>query len=279
MLNSDLKEEMLADLRKCDYEYNDLRCLVLHKAELLCEKKHKANSLLGKIEDFINKIANTPKEIQNALEEIQINCQSFDQEIKEIQNKSQNLETIQNSSYAAMAGGVSIATMAPTAAMAVATTFGTASTGTPIAVLHGAAATKAALAWLGGGALSAGGGGMAAGNALLSIAGPIGWTLAGGALLVSLYFVKSGNKKVAEQAKEHIKDLNAVISELTSKKTEIALLNKEVREFYQNMNNELIKLLQMHIIDFDILSEEDKYRLGAFVNNAKALAVLLTRKV
>lgn len=279
MLNSDLKEEMLADLRKCDYEYNDLRYLVLYKAELLCEKKQKANSLLGKIEDFINKIANTPKEIQNALEEIQINCQSFDQEIKEIQNKSQNLETIQNSSYAAMAGGVSIATMAPTAAMAVATTFGTASTGTPIAVLHGAAATKAALAWLGGGALSAGGGGMAAGNALLSIAGPIGWTLAGGALLVSLYFVKSGNKKVAEQAKEHIKDLNAVISELTSKKTEIALLNKEVREFYQNMNNELIKLLQMHIIDFDILSEEDKYRLGAFVNNAKALAVLLTRKV
>ncbi len=41
----------------------------------------------------------------------------------------------------------------PAAAMAIATTFGTASTGTAIAdTLFGAAATNAALAWLGGGA-------------------------------------------------------------------------------------------------------------------------------
>jgi len=58
--------------------------------------------------------------------------------------------------------------MAPTAAMWVATTFGTASTGTAISALSGAAAESAALAWLGGGTLAAGGGGMTAGRSVRS---------------------------------------------------------------------------------------------------------------
>lgn len=81
--------------------------------------------------------------------------------------------------------GVAVAALGPTAAMGIATTFGVASTGTAISTLSGAAATNAALAWLGGGALAAGGGGMAAGNALLALAGPVGWAIAGVALLSS----------------------------------------------------------------------------------------------
>ena len=75
---------------------------------------------------------------------------------------------------AAMAGGA-VAVGGPTAAMAIATTFGTASTGTAISSLGGAAAANAALAWLGGGAVAAGGAGMSGGAALLGLFGPIGW--------------------------------------------------------------------------------------------------------
>lgn len=46
--------------------------------------------------------------------------------------------------------------------------FGTASTGTAIGTLSGAAATNAAMAWLGGGSLAAGGAGAAGGAALLT---------------------------------------------------------------------------------------------------------------
>lgn len=51
----------------------------------------------------------------------------------------------------------------------------TASTGTAIGGLSGVAATNATLAWLGGGSLAAGGGGMALGTAVLSgmVAGPL----------------------------------------------------------------------------------------------------------
>ena len=57
--------------------------------------------------------------------------------------------------------------------------------GLAISALSGAAATNAALAWLGGGALAAGGGGMAAGNVFLALAGPVGWAIAGVALIAS----------------------------------------------------------------------------------------------
>ena len=51
---------------------------------------------------------------------------------------------------------------------ALATTIGTASTGTAIATLHGAAATSAAMAWLGGGTIAAGGFGVAGGAVVVS---------------------------------------------------------------------------------------------------------------
>jgi hypothetical protein len=60
-------------------------------------------------------------------------------------------------------------TLAYSGLMAYAMAFGTASTGTAISSLSGAAATNAALAWFGGGAISAGGGGMAAGATVLGL--------------------------------------------------------------------------------------------------------------
>lgn len=59
--------------------------------------------------------------------------------------------------------------------MAAAAAWGTAGTGSAIASLSGAAATNASLAWLGGGSLAAGGGGVALGSAVVT----------GGAILVA----------------------------------------------------------------------------------------------
>ena len=59
--------------------------------------------------------------------------------------------------------------------------LGTASTGTAIGGLSGVAATNATLAWLGGGSLAAGGGGMALGSIVL------GGIIAGPALLIAAF--------------------------------------------------------------------------------------------
>lgn len=74
---------------------------------------------------------------------------------------------------------VAVAMLGPAAAMGIATAFGVAANGVPISALHGVAAINAILAWLGGGTLAAGGDGMAAGKALLALAGPVGWSIAG----------------------------------------------------------------------------------------------------
>lgn len=68
--------------------------------------------------------------------------------------------------------------------------LGTASTGTAIGGLSGVAATNATLAWLGGGSLAAGGGGMALGSMVL------GGIIAGPALLIAggIFGAKSKNK-------------------------------------------------------------------------------------
>ena len=67
--------------------------------------------------------------------------------------------------------------------------FASASTGTAIASLSGAAATNATLAALGGGAIAAGGGGMALGSAVLGAA-----TLGVGLLVGGVIFNATGSK-------------------------------------------------------------------------------------
>ncbi|MDB2130147.1 hypothetical protein [Enterocloster clostridioformis] len=90
------------------------------------------------------------------------------------------------------AGGFAAAGATTSAVMA----LGTASTGTAIASLNGAAATNATLALLGGGIVEAGGGGMAAGAAALGAA-----TLGIGLLVGGVIFSFTG-AKLSEKADE-----------------------------------------------------------------------------
>jgi hypothetical protein len=82
-----------------------------------------------------------------------------------------------------LAGAGATAVASPGALMWLATTFGVASMGTPVAALLGASQTSAAVAWLGGGAAATGGGGIAAGSALLSAAVPVVGLVVGGIAL------------------------------------------------------------------------------------------------
>ena len=77
-------------------------------------------------------------------------------------------ETTWQRSVVAGVGGSLIGGAAGSAAVALVSTYGVASTGTAIATLSGAAAQSATLAWFGGGSLAAGGLGVAGGGAVLT---------------------------------------------------------------------------------------------------------------
>lgn len=91
------------------------------------------------------------------------------------------------------AGGFAAAGATTAAVMA----FGTASTGTAIASLSGVAATNATLAALGGGALAAGGGGIALGTTILGVT-TLGMAVLIGGIIFS--FTGRGLSKKADEA-------------------------------------------------------------------------------
>lgn len=279
MFNTDKRNEALDNLRKACYEYNEERELIMYHTEELFKEKEESRDLLKEIEKFINNLANTPKTLIDELAAIKNEYQTFDKEVQKFEIEAKKIDIGNNISAAAAAAGVGVATMGPTAAIAIATTFGTASTGTAIASLSGAAATNAALAWLGGGALAAGGGGMAAGNALLAMAGPVGWFIAGGAFVTSAVILNSKNKDIAEQAWKQADEINSALIEITKNSAEIKQLRRKIRDLYYRLKDELADFLAKNIRDYCLLSEEDKLRLGAFVNFAKSLAGLLNKKV
>lgn len=242
--------------------------------ELYTERERSVD-LISNIENLINSIANHPKEFDKDFELIISQKENFDNVCL---IAKEELDTAKKSAIGASSGlaaGTAVASLAPSAAMWVATTFGTASTGAAISSLSGAAATNSALAWLGGGALTAGGGGMAAGNALLALAGPIGWTVAGASILTSVILF---SKKKIKITKEKVKEIEKVKNNTESLKESSALirnlLDKTVK-LREGLSEQYSSCMATFGKDFTALDNEKQTMLMTLVNNTKAIASTL----
>lgn len=234
---------------------------------------------LTSIQGIFDKIRNVPSDKKLQYEECKAIRLNWKQQAEKIDADYQAAAVKNAGAGVAGAGlGVAVVTMGPTVAMGVATTFGVASTGTAISALSGAAATNAALAWLGGGALAAGGGGMAAGNAFLALAGPVGWAIAGVSLIASglLFWKSSSDKKCLERVFE-------AISERDVKSYELAIV--ELKERINRIVDETGKLLEAierittFGYDYNSMTEEQQYELGAYVNLMLSSTQLLVNPI
>jgi len=260
-------------------DYNDAYTLMNDKGIQLYVERCRAVDSIANIESLINSIANHPKSFDSDFEEINTCRNQFTESCEFADRELQAARLAAGSAGAGLAAGASVAFMAPTAAMWIATTFGTASTGTAISTLSGAAATNAALAWLGGGALAAGGGGTAAGSALLAMAGPIGWTIAGATLLSSILLFTSKRAKLNKQKNEEIESVKKnteIVKELDEK---IKVILEETGNVRNGLNRVYTDCLRFYDKDYTTLSDEEKMRLGALVNNTKTLSVLFGKTV
>lgn len=231
-------------------------------------------SVYTTLQDHFDAIRNVPDDKRAKLVEIKKESLVWKQQVDKIQADYDNAMSKAKASGAIGSAGIGLATLGPTAAMGIATTFGVASTGTAISALSGAAATNAALAWLGGGAIAAGGGGVAAGNALLALAGPVGWTIAGVALVASgvLFFLNREKNRTLE----HIYTL---IADRDTKSYELALV--EINERLIRLKEETLRLsntlfeVKSYGTDYNAMTEEQQYNLGAAFNLMKAALQLL----
>lgn len=277
MFYNQAKKTAIYRLQRAEARYNKIGQQANDMTLELYRLRKSASFAIERVEKYINTLANTPKKFIKEVEEIKLNIREFNEAIRiEEENVSNNLKA-----GGAVAGGVTaggaIAALGPTAAMAIATTFGTASTGTAIASLSGVAATNAALAWLGGGALCAGGGGMAAGNAFLALAGPVGWGIAGIFVIGGGLFAAHKNKQAAHQAQNIALDIERRIAKLSPKIEELEHLIKKTSKLKSGLSISL--LVNTYPKDYLDFSLEQKQTLASLINNVRAMGKLINERI
>lgn len=234
---------------------------------------------LKSLQQLFDAIRNVPNEKRLEYERLKKIRLSWKQQAEKIESDYRNA-TVKNAGKeaAGVGAGVAVAALGPTAAMGIATTFGVASTGTAISTLSGAAATNAALAWLGGGALAVGGGGMAAGEAFLALTGPVGWAIAGIALISSgLLFWKGKSDQ------NRLEDIFTLISKRDVKSYELAIV--EINERISRVTDESQKLttaieqIKSFGLDYDLMTDVQQYELGSYVNLMNSSTQLLVNPI
>lgn len=279
MFNHEYKKEAQDRLRRAVEKYQrDCEYLQNAAGSLYQTRVNRGVEIIQLCENYINTLANSPKEFSKVVTKLKF-------QLKEITGKDWDLiYSAHNSNVAAAGGagvmaGAGVACFGPAAAMAIATTFGTASTGTAIASLSGAAAVNAALAWLGGGALTVGGGGMVAGNALLALAGPIGWGIGGVALAGSAFWTSSENEKIGDEANNRALEIEGDTAKVNITKKEVNLLEGETVKLANLIQSRLQYFKQNAPLNYLDFSPSLKKMLANLINSINSLSESLKKTV
>lgn len=259
-------------------------------------KREKVNETLEKLIRVKVKSVKSLKKINKISE----NIQGKEREVLErkIGNEFEDVsftkinETI-TSGEAAMNATKGISTGVSTAlgTWALVSTLGTASTGTAIASLSGAAATNATLAWLGGGSIAAGGGGMAAGTAVL------GGIVAIPALVVTGVFSHLSANKEIKEVEEKMQEIIKTIDKIKNNILKLDLIDKRSKELINSLNksmevfnvelkiypipvfSKLLKTFRKKVLKMNYFSKKDLNHIAYIGSIASDFASLIDTKV
>ncbi len=156
--------------------------------------------------------------------------------------------------------------------------LGTASTGTAIAGLSGAAATNATLAWLGGGALAAGGGGMALGTAVL------GGIIAGPALLIAGGIFGAKAKEKLDNAYSNMAEVKKIVAEIEVAEEQLSSIDANANQLYSLLKklssvlekaNYALERIVVNETEWSKYSQSEKYLVVAAMKTAQAVKTVL----
>ena len=190
--------------------------------------------------DTIEKIQNRP--VFEEYNKNGIKLPSYDREkLKEVSIGAGVLLGGLGGAAVGTAGGFAAAGATTAAVMA----LGTASTGAAIGSLSGVAATNATLAVLGGGALAAGGGGMALGTTILGAT-----TLGVGLLVGGVIFNVTGSKlsDKADEAYRQMKKAEEKINKACGYLNELASTGKDILRLWKKYVENMGKLFLLFLM-------------------------------
>lgn len=186
--------------------------------------KEKLTILEGNVTDFVTtfeKIKNIDFQSSIGLEELK-NLHIDQNTFRELKELGSFALGVAGGAAAGVAGGALTAVGAYGAAM----TFASASTGTAISALSGAAATNATLAFFGGGSLASGGLGMVGGMYVL------GGLVAGPALMVMGMITEAKSKEKLEKALSNKAQADEIVESLTAASVQCSAIRRRTYMFY-----------------------------------------------
>ncbi|MBW4687331.1 MAG: hypothetical protein KME40_20020 [Komarekiella atlantica HA4396-MV6] len=202
---------------------------------------------IGRFVDFIErnigKGKQSEKEFLEGLEGITV------QQIKEYKTAAMEAEQF----FKGGAKAIGAAAAGYGGAMGLATSVGVASTGTLIGGLSGAAAWNATLAWLGGGSLAAGGGGMALGSLVL------GGITVGPAVLIGGFVLAGEGEKALTKAREYDAEVNIAIAKIAAAKDFMQQVKRRITEL-MDLVESLNYFAVMGLNELESLTSFDKNR-------------------
>ena len=155
----------------------------------------------------------------------------------------------------------------------------TATTGTALSSLTGVAATNATLAWLGGGALSVGGLGMAGGMAVLGgiVAGPA--LALGGSLFAAkaekAYYAARENQDKAKEYQEEANSINATLDAIKSRADQMNNLLGRLNAPLNILNAKMKSIINSSGTDWRYYTPTEKNQIYKCVQTASAIKKLL----
>ena len=123
------------------------------------------------------------------------------------------------------------------------------------------------------------GAGIAAGNALLAMAGPVGWTIAGATLLSSILIFSKKKAKLNRQKNEEIETIKKNTGRIQEVDVQIRELLHQTTEVCTGLRGSYTICMDLFGKNYIEFSEDQKKSLGALVNQTKALAALFEKTV
>ena len=177
-----------------------------------------------KARTFANQIKRLVEEIKKR-KSSSSKLEDFEEEIEQLNvPEMEKMVTASLELTSGVAGGAVSGALAGLGAYGAVGALASASTGTAIASLSGVAATNATLAWLGGGALSAGGLGIAGGTYVL------GGIVAGPALAVAGMWMASKAEEAKTKAYEYESEVDKAVAKIDEMEKVLDALRQNVRE-------------------------------------------------
>lgn len=236
------------------------------------EKIRVLNKSVKSFTDEFKKLKNVKERKLTGLNENLVLDEKQFEEIEKLQNLAESLAK-------GVASGTVAGALTAFGAYGAAGALASASTGTAIATLSGAAATNATLAFFGGGSLAVGGLGIAGGTAVL------GGLVAGPALAVLGAVIGSKASENLEQAYSNYAKAEAYQEEMDAGAMACIAIRKRAtmfRRFLLSMNAvfeplvyEMTQIIRRRGADFNYFSEEEKKIVYQAWSSAEAIKSIL----